>query len=483
MFGMTTAFRTVYLPSHIETVPAKPDPAEVLRLLSRRAGGVAMLHSAALHPAWGRWTILCAEPVRVLETRDTAGPNPFAILAESTEAMRIWPTTGLGLPFTAGWVGYLGYEAGRFLEHLPARAQPDVSLPMARFGLYGSAAVYDHVARQWYITGVALPDHAGAPLTGEDGLRFWGGLLRDAERVVPPATGIASGPASIEKVDAYLAGMRASLSPAQFKAAVTRAVEYIGAGDIYQVNLARRLTTALPAEPQDLYLWLCRTNPAWYSAYLAFDDKAVLSSSPELFLQVRGDQVITRPIKGTRPRVGEPAADRISVEQLLASAKDRAELTMIVDLQRNDLGRVCRFGTVRVVGEPFALEEHPTVYHLVATVEGRLREGAGAMDLLRATFPGGSITGAPKIRAMQIIDELEPVVRSVYCGAIGCIGLDGAMTMNIAIRTLLVDGPQVHLYAGGGIVADSEPEMELAETVAKARGMARALMAVAAGRQ
>ena len=246
---MTTAFHTVYLPSRIETTPARPDPTQVLGLLSRRAGGVAMLHSAAIHPAWGRWTILCAEPVRVLETRDTCGPDPFAILSESMGAMRISPIEGLGLPFTAGWVGYLGYEAGRFLEQLPARARPDVSLPMARFGLYGSAAVYDHLARQWYITAVELPDHADAPLTGEDGLRFWGGLLRDAERAVPTTAGVASGPASIEKVDAYLAGMRASLSPGQFKAAVAQAVQYIGEGDIYQVNLARRLTTALPTAP------------------------------------------------------------------------------------------------------------------------------------------------------------------------------------------------------------------------------------------
>ncbi len=277
------------------------------------------------------------------------------------------------------------------------------------------------------------------------------------------------------EVDAYIASMQSSLSDAQFQAAVARAIEYIGTGDIYQVNLARRLTTMLPVRPIDLYLRLCQANPAWYAAYIAFDDKAVLSSSPELFLQVRDGHVITRPIKGTRPRICVPSADEASMRALLASAKDRAELAMIIDLERNDLGRLCRFGSVRVT-EAMRLEEHPTVYHLVGTVEGQLREGLDAVDVLRATFPGGSITGAPKIRAMEIIRELEPVERSVYCGGIGCISLDGQMTMNIAIRTLIVDGQRVHLHVGGGIVADSEPHLELAETTAKARGMARAVM-------
>ncbi len=450
-------------------------PLNVLATANRRAGGLAMLHSAAVHPIWGRWSILCAEPVRILEVRDVLGQNLLTQLAEQTRTMRIIPTDGLRLPFYAGWVGYLGYEAGHLLESLPSPAQPDVALPVARFGLYGSAAIYDHIARRWYVTAAELPDHVGAPLTGQDGLRFWTEVLREAEREAPPAApGPAIVPVSIADADAYLAGMQASLSGEQFKAAVARAVEYIAAGDIYQVNLARRLTTRLSATPLELFVRLCQTNPAWYAAYLAFDDKAVLSSSPELFLQVRGDHVITRPIKGTRPRVGELAVDAAARQALLASEKDRAELTMIVDLMRNDLGRVCRFGSVRVL-EPFGLEEHPTVYHLVGTIEGRLPEGTGALDLLGATFPGGSITGAPKIRAMQIINELEPVVRSVYCGGIGYVGLDGQMTMNIAIRTLLVDGPRVHLYAGGGIVADSEPESELQETTAKARGMARAL--------
>lgn len=460
--------------TYAEHISATCDPKQAIRLAGERLEGVACLHSASVHPEWGRWTVLCARPARIVAAERPGGPDPLAALAESIASLRIELVDRYPVPFVGGWVGWLGYEAGRFLEDLPARTAWDVSLPAVRFGLYGSAAVYDHLARQWYVTGVELPEPAGG-LAGREGMRAWSSLLHQAERV-PLASRGGDGNASIEETDAFLAGMQPSLSDPQFLAAVERAVCYIGAGDIYQVNLARRLTAALPRRPLDLYLRLCETNPAWYAAYIdAGPGRAVLSSSPELFLRLEGREVVARPIKGTRPRVGEPAGDARARRELLASEKDRAELTMIVDLERNDLGRVCEFGSVQVV-EPFGLEEHPTVYHLVGTIRGRLREGVGPIDLLRATFPGGSITGAPKIRAMQIIDELEPVARNVYCGSIGWIGLDGSMNLNIAIRTLLADGPRVHLYVGGGIVADSRPELELAETVAKARGMARALL-------
>jgi len=203
---------------------------------------------------------------------------------------------------------------------------------------------------------------------------------------------------------------------------------------------------------------------------------AILSSSPELFLDLRDGHVVTRPIKGTRPRTGDPRIDAMARRELAESEKDRAELTMIVDLLRNDLGRVCSFRTVQV-RDPGEIEEHPTVYHRVATIEGDLKTGLGWSDLLRAAFPGGSVTGAPKIRAMQIIRELEPTPRGIYCGSIGWIGLDGAMSLNLAIRTIVQRGDVVHLYAGGGIVAQSTPDGEYAETLAKLRGMLRALNA------
>jgi para-aminobenzoate synthetase component 1 len=268
---------------------------------------------------------------------------------------------------------------------------------------------------------------------------------------------------------------RSNFTRDEYLCAVRRAKDYIAAGDIFQVNLSQRFESATDATPLDLYAALRAANPAPFAAYLPVDGGAILSSSPERFLRVAGRHVETRPIKGTRPRrAGDDAFNERMRRELLASAKDRAELTMIVDLERNDLGRVCSYGSVRVT-EPIVLEEYPTVFHLVTTVEGDLHEGRGLVDLLKAAFPGGSITGAPKIRAMEIIDELEPTRRSVYTGAIGYIGLDGSADLNIAIRTILLAQGRALLQVGGGIVADSDPEAEYQETLDKARALVQAL--------
>ena len=322
---------------------------------------------------------------------------------------------------SARWVGYLGYDLGRLFEHLPPRVRDDVGLPLFAFVLCGSTGDSRHVAAPWH----RRPDS-----------RF----------------------------------MVSSFTREAYVRAVERAIEYVRAGDVFQVNLSQRLTvtTNLPAHVIDLRLR--ERGGARYGAYLHLGTFAVLSASPELFLRVdTGGRVTTRPIKGTRPAI--PGMDGL----LRASSKDEAELNMIVDLERNDLGRVCQTGTVRVT-QPRAIEKHPTVYHGVATVEGVLRPDVTFVDLLRATFPGGSVTGAPKIRAMQIIDELEPVRRGPYCGAIGYVAADGTMEFNVAIRTMTVlpDGV-VHVPVGGGIVADSDPAAEYEETLVKARAMVEAL--------
>jgi aminodeoxychorismate synthase component I len=257
---------------------------------------------------------------------------------------------------------------------------------------------------------------------------------------------------------------------------VRRAIAYIRAGDIFQVNLSQRFCAPWPWDPWLLYRRLRRANPAPFAAFLDGGRWAVVSASPERFLQVdpRTRRVETRPIKGTRPRGRTPEEDARYAEMLLQSEKDLAELVMIVDLARNDLGRVCAYGTVSVP-ELRRLEAYPTVWHTVAVVEGRLRPGVGPAELLRATFPGGSITGAPKVRAMEIIEELEPVRRGVYTGAIGWLGWDGALDLSIAIRTFVVTGGEAYFHAGGGIVADSDPAAEYEETLAKALGLVRAL--------
>lgn len=277
--------------------------------------------------------------------------------------------------------------------------------------------------------------------------------------------------------DAEQLALRSTFTHRGYLDAVSRVREYIVAGDIFQANLSQRFETSLPEPAFDLYRRLRQWNPAPFAAYLDWGDLQVLSASPERFLRLDGErrQIETRPIKGTRPRGLGPMHDAALGRALAESEKDRAENVMIVDLLRNDLSRVCRPGSVRVP-ELFALEHHPTVHHLVSTVIGELAPSADAVDLIRAAFPGGSITGAPKVRAMEIIAELEPTQRGVYCGSIGYLSATGAMDTSIVIRTYLALRGQVYFQAGGGIVADSDPELEYRETLDKARGLIETLV-------
>jgi para-aminobenzoate synthetase component 1 len=255
---------------------------------------------------------------------------------------------------------------------------------------------------------------------------------------------------------------------------VARARQYIIDGDIFEVNISQRFETELTIPSFELYKKLRAINPAPFASYFGFEDVTIVSASPERFLKVQGDWVETRPIKGTVRRGATPREDRARARELLSSIKDHAENMMIVDLERNDLGRVCRYGTVRVT-ELAILETFPTVFHLTSTVVGRLREGKNRIDLLKATFPGGSITGAPKIRSMEIIDELEPTRRSVYTGSIGYFGFDGNMDINIVIRTFLIKGNRAYFQVGGAVVYDSDPESEYRETIDKGRALIRSL--------
>jgi len=328
-------------------------------------------------------------------------------------------------------VGYLGYGLKRHIETLPETACDDLRLPDCHLAFYNRLHEFDPLSL--------------SPPT-------------------PPALGGA------------FPALRSTFTRSQYEAAVRRALHYIRAGDIYQVNLSQRFEAPCRDDPFDVYLRLRSLSPAPFAAFLRFPDYTVLSSSPERFLRYtpRDRRVETRPIKGTRPRGRTSAEDQALRHELLASQKDRAENVMIVDLERNDLGRVAQIGSVQVTGL-FQVETFATVHHLVSTVQARLADGRDAADLLRATFPGGSVTGAPKIRAMQIIDELEPVARGVYTGAIGYIRPDGEMDLNIAIRTMVVQDGRACFSVGGGIVADSDPASEYQETLDKGAAMARAL--------
>jgi para-aminobenzoate synthetase component 1 len=422
----------------------------------------AVLESTAVDPTYGRFTILAYDPVHTLSL-DRSEPG---VIERLESWMAAFPACAASpeVPFVGGFVGFLSYEAGLGIEGICPTTTPDIPLPTARFALYDSAAVFDHLTRRWYAVAVDWP--AGSCPQRPPVERRLADVRRRLESaVMPPAKGQREPLCPLPEP---------SVTRRQYLAAVERAKHYIEAGDAYQINLTQRFSTTTDASPLEVYRRLRRANPSWYAALLTWGDQAVISASPELFLDLRGCHVVTRPIKGTRPRTGDETLDNLRRRELTASEKDRAELTMIVDLLRNDLGRVCEFGSVRVLS-PADLEVHPTVYHLVATIEGQLREECDWADLLRASFPGGSITGAPKVRAMQIIDELELRCRSAYCGSIGYIGLDGSMCLNIAIRTMVAHGRDLHLFAGGGIVADSDPEDEYEETLAKAAGMLRAL--------
>ncbi len=382
----------------------------------------------------------------------------------------------------------MGYDWGMMLERVPRPRYDDLSVPDVQLGLYDWVIAWDHVARRAWVISTGIPERGPAQaqraalrlafVKGRlDGKRETGSGKRDASRSHGPRFPFPDSrfPSAPSYPVPDFPGIRSNFTRDGYLDAVARVIEYVFAGDIFQANLSQRLEAPLVGTPLELYGRLRQRNPAPFAAYLDCGDLVVASSSPERFLRVEPDgRVETRPIKGTRPRGLSPEHDAALAQALAESDKDRAENVMIVDLLRNDLSRACRPGSVRVP-ELFAIEHYATVHHLVSTVVGELRPDQGPLDLVRAAFPGGSITGAPKVRAMQIIAELEPTQRAVYCGAIGYLSRTGALDTSIVIRTYLVLGRDVYVQVGGGIVADSDPEQEYRETLDKARGLIAAL--------
>ena len=384
--------------------------------------------------------------------------NPKCNLMGYTLADRHTPPS---LPFVGGAVGFLSYELCTQLEKV-ARTKPDdlPAIPDCEFAFYDALIAHEHATgRSWFVAN---------PVASTPAAELFARLRTTL------ATPDQSNPIGYSMPEAPSTELVSNFTAATYTEAIARIKAYIASGDVYQVNLTQRFTTPLPCPPYALYQRLRQRSPAPFAAYLSFGPVQIVSSSPERFLTVRDRHVETRPIKSTRPRSADPAADARLAAELLASEKDRAELLMIVDLERNDLGRVCDFGSVRV-DRLWHLESHPTVHHLVATVSGTLRHGLDVIDCVRAAFPGGSITGAPKIRAMEIIDELEPHRRHVYTGAIGYIGFDGDADLNIAIRTITCVDGRAYYHVGGGVVWDSAPAAEYQETLDKGRAMHEAL--------
>ena len=454
----------------IERLDLDREPLELLAAWAPERP-VLLLHSGGDDRRRARWSI-AAEPAcwmtigrapgasgAAAGERPAAGfvDDPLHDVEAALAATRIdpAPADGLDLPVRGGWIGYLSYELGRAIEPAVAASagRPRDEWPLLQLAWCPDALVHDHSTGAWYAVGTpAPPEPPPAP--------------RCAETAPPPALGAWS----------------STLSPDAYVAAVTRTLEYIGAGDVFQANVTQRLSSPFAGSTRALARTALAASGAWYGAYLELPGgRTLVSMSPELFLEVepRGRRVRSRPIKGTRPR-------RVDPRDLARSEKDAAELHMIVDLMRNDLGRVCCFGTVEV---PVArtIETHGTVHHGVGEVTGTLRDAVSVTDLLRATFPAGSVTGAPKIRAMQIIETLEPAPRGPYCGAVGFISDHGAVGLNVAIRTMLLQGDRppgrsgellngvLDYGVGGGIVADSEPLAEYRESLDKAAVLAEVL--------
>jgi para-aminobenzoate synthetase component 1 len=372
------------------------------------------------------------------------------------------------LPFVGGAVGFFSYELCTQLEKLPRAGVDDLpAIPDCEIAFYDSLIAHEHATGRTWL--VANPVDSTPAATLLSRLR----TIAEAPQSTQPTCHLLSDKPVFSAPEEPVA----NFDFAAYSQAIARIKAYIAAGDVYQVNLTQRFETPLPCEPYALYQRLRAGSPAPFASYLSFGEVKVVSSSPERFLTLRDRHIETRPIKGTRPRSPDPITDARLAAELLASEKDRAELLMIVDLERNDLGRVCEFGSVRVE-KLWQLESHPTVHHLVATVSGRVREGVDVIDCVRASFPGGSITGAPKIRSMEIIDELEPHRRHIYTGAIGYIGFDGNADLNIAIRTITCVGGRAYYHVGGGIVWDSDPAAEYQESLDKGRAMHAALTAL-----
>ncbi len=456
--------------SSILPLPLAATPqALCARLLAR--GPATLLESSKPMPGLSGWSYVAGPPAAVLETdaqatwlRDPHGhvlrhwSDPFDALRDvlARTALPAGDARPAGLDFAGGWLGWLGYDLARHVERLPVQAAIDPELPMLRLLLCDQVLAHEHATQRWY----ACRSH-------------WPGLTDARDAAWQALLAAAAGPAPL--ATQFRAGEMRSRTPApRYLQQVHEVLGLIAQGDIFQANLSHRIEGDFEGDPFALYRRLTAVNPAPFAAYLPLPRGAIASVSPERFLRLDGRDVSARPIKGTRSRGADAQSDAQQHAALAASAKDRAENLMIVDLMRNDLGRVAQVGSVRVDGL-FEIEAHPSVFQMVSTVRARLRDGAGIAELLRACWPPGSMTGAPKVRAMEIIEALEPVRRGPYAGAIGYFDAAGGMDLSVVIRTAVVHDQRVMVQVGGAIVADSDPREELDETLAKGRLLLHAL--------
>ena len=463
----------------VRSLPSSWTPEYCFRRLSQLAGCVWLDSSQSLAHV-GRFSYLAADPFVTLRI-----DKPFegALSRVATFCERFYqPALPELPPFQGGWMGWFGYELGSCFERLPSFRYNEFQLPLATLGLYDVVLAWDHQRGQSWIISQGWPRaqlhrerHAYRRLQQFMSLLESEPHSKDQSSVTALGTWpLAASCLAPQYPTRWSANWTSNFSSDGFRSAVERAVEYVHAGDLFQVNLAQRLLHKARCSAAELALHLRTTNPAPFAGYADFGRVQVVSTSPERFLTLQQGQIETRPIKGTRPRMSDPVADQGIAELLRHSPKDRSENVMIVDLLRNDLSRVADRDSIQV-SQLCELEGYRYVWHLVSAIKARLAPGRNAVDLIEATFPGGSITGAPKIRAMEVIAELEPTCRGPYCGSLGYIAFSGDMDLNILIRTVTACDGWWQVPVGGGIVADSQPALEEQETWHKAEGILRAI--------
>ena len=421
-----------------------------------------------------RFSYWAANPLEIFEF--TAGQtDPFEKLQSLLEKYTLISTQPNELPkgvFRGGWIGCFSYGLAGYIEHLPATAIADLRIPLVRLCFYDRLICYDHIECCFWLIALQLPDDTEQPQRKLHHLEL---LLDAAQKIILPTPP----PADLDNID--LASLQCNMDKARYFSMLRKIKKYIYDGDVYQINFSQRFHCDFAARPVDLFHWQNHYNPSGYAAYIDAGLFQLVSASPEMFITVTDRTIATKPIKGTRRRLPDTPRsnplNRHNIDDLLTSEKEQAELNMIIDLERNDVARICWPGSRHVV-QPRTIEAYPTVFHAVATIQGRLRDEITFSDIIKAMFPGGSITGAPKIRSMEIIDETEPTARSVYTGSIGYISLDGTVCLNIAIRTIIIMGHKAFAQTGGGIVADSDPNEEWDETITKARALLAGITAV-----
>ena len=482
MAAATSVLPAVALKRRVRIVPLELGDVTFHDLADRFAGEpeFALLDSRTNDGGLGQFSLFSFAPFAKLTSKN--GVSRVSEHGSTRVEMGVFPSldrmlsqyqveaehNAAGLPFLGGAIGYFSYELGRQIEKLPNSTDDQLGLPDCYLSFYNFAVVQCHADNRLYFCHFDATAHPTAA-KADDVLAKLGSAKRGAYR---------RGLRGPKAVAGNHRQFQTDFTKDEYCAAIARIRDYIRAGDVYQVNMTQRIQASVAdVPPWRLYQCLMEVNPAPFAAYLNCEGHAIVSSSPERFLLVRGQYVETRPIKGTIRRGATPREDYAKGQELLRSGKNRAELAMIVDLMRNDLGRVCTPGSVRVKAFP-ELETYSSVHHLVATIQGERRRDRTLTDLIRATFPGGSITGAPKIRAMEIIDELEPVARGVYTGSIGYLGFNGSADLNIAIRTIIVKDGIAYVHAGGGIVAESEEVDEYEEALLKGRRLVDAINAV-----